>query len=206
MKLYTFEGAPNPRRVDLYLQYKGIELEQVKVNIRNQEQFSEPFKQLNPGCTVPVLEVVDGEVLVDAVSICLYLDSLYPDKPMFGSSALEQAAIVGWDHRIFVEGFTAVAEILRNQNEAFKHRALPGLLDIEQIPELVGRGRERLHDFFARLDKHLSGREFIVGKTISFADIDALVVCDFAGWVQEKIPAEAEYLQSWYRRVSLQLS
>lgn len=206
MKLYTFEAAPNPRRVHLFLQYKGIELEQEIVNIRNQEQFSDHFKGLNPGCTVPVLELEKGEVLIDAVSICLYLESLYPDKPVFGRNALEQAAIIGWDHRIFVEGFTAVAEMLRNQNAAFKHRALPGLLDIEQIPELVERGRGRLHDFFKRLDKHLSGREFIVGNAISFADMDALVVCDFAGWVHEKIPAEAENLPNWYQRVVQQLS
>ncbi|WP_101760569.1 glutathione S-transferase family protein [Oceanicoccus sp. KOV_DT_Chl] len=201
MKLYTYEVAPNPRRVKLFLQYKGITLETENVNLGEAEQLTDRFKAINPFCTVPTLVLGDGETLIDAVSIGFYLDQKYPEKPLFGTSALEQAQVLGWDHRVFTDGLFPIAEMLRNQGDFFKDRALPGSINIEQIPALIERGRKRLYGFFATMEKHLQGREFIVGEQLSFADIDVFVVCDFAGWVKETIPAECVTLQSWYQRV-----
>lgn len=205
MKLYTFEIAPNPRRLKLFMQYKGIDIETDTINIRDGEQFTDTFKAINPSCTVPALQLDDGTVLTDVISACLYLESLYPEKPLFGTSPLEHAQIVGWDHSIFVEGFVAVAEMLRNSSEAFKGRALPGTVALEQIPALVDRGQIRLRDFFQRLEIHMAGRDFIVGDAISMADIDVFVVCGFAGWVKESIPDNCTQLLGWYQRVAQEL-
>ncbi len=205
MKLYTFELAPNPRRLKLFLDYKGIDIETETVNIRDGEQFTDSFKAINPNCTVPALQLDEGKVVTDVIAACLYLESLYPEKPLFGSTPLEQAEVVGWDHSIFVEGFIAVAEMLRNGSEAFKGRALPGTVAIEQIPELVDRGQIRLQACFNKVDAHLAGREFIVGDAISLADIDMFVVCDFAGWVKQSIPEDCKQLQAWYQRIAKEL-
>lgn len=200
MKLYNFEIAPNPRRVKLYLQYKGIEIDTETVDIRAREQFTDEFKAINSFCTVPTLVLDNGDTLIDAVSICLYLESLHPEKPLFGSTPLEQAQVLGWDHRIFTDGLSAVAEILRNQGDMFKGRSLPGQIGLEQIPALVPRGKKRLQGFFANVEQHMQGRDYLVGEQLSFADIDFLVVCDFAGWVAEKIPEECVNLQALYQR------
>ncbi|MGK0499571.1 MAG: glutathione S-transferase [Oceanicoccus sp.] len=205
MKLYTFEIAPNPLRLKLYLQYKGIEIEKEEINIREMEQFTDSYKAVNPACTVPTLVLDDGSTLVDVVSIALYMETLHPEKPLFGSNAYEQASVLGWDHRIYFDGFTAIAEILRNQGEFFKDRAIPGALSIEQIPALVDRGEKRINAFFSNMDAHLQGRNYIVGDQLSFADIDAFVVVGFAGWVKKAIPAECQYMQAWYQRMKRQL-
>ena len=126
MKLYTFEKAPNPRRLALFMQYKGIDIATQTINIGEREQFAQSYKAINPNCTVPSLQLDDGTVLTDVISACLYLESLYPGKPLMGSTPLEQAQIVGWDHKIFVEGLTAVAEMLRNRGEFFQGKGLPG--------------------------------------------------------------------------------
>lgn len=205
MKLYTFEKAPNPRRLTLFMQYKGIDIETQAINISENEQFTESYKAINPSCTVPTLQLDDGTILADVISACLYLESLYPDKPLLGSTPLEQAQIIGWDHKVFVEGLTAVAEMLRNRGDFFQGRALPGDVTIEQIPALVERGQKRLHSFFQALEAHLVERDYLVGNAISLADIDAFVLCDFAGWVKESIPEGCSQLQAWYQRVAKQL-
>lgn len=201
MKLYTYELAPNPRRVKLFLQYKGVELEKQSIDLGTDQQLSEEYRAINPACTVPVLQLEDGTVLTDCISICLYLESVYPDKALFGSTALEQAQVVGWTHTIFLEGLFSIANILRNQGEHFKDRAMPGTIDLEQIPALVKRGKDCLDGFFAKMELHLEGREFIVGDSLTMADIDNLVVCDFASWVKESIPADCSNLLAWYARV-----
>lgn len=205
MKLYTFEIAPNPRRVALFVQYKGIELDVEEVNIRDLDQYSEEFKRLNPNYTVPVLELDDGRTLCDAISICCYLETVYPDKPLMGNDDFERAEIIGWDHNIYIDGLGAVAEVFRNKEKGFKGRALAGPTKLEQLPELVSRGRIRVAGFFKQLDEHLQGRDYIVGSALSLADIDALVVCDFAGWIKESIPADCQALQAWYQRISGEL-
>jgi glutathione S-transferase len=47
MMLYTFDPAPNPRRVNLFLAYKGVTLPTQQVNLRERQQFTAEFKALN---------------------------------------------------------------------------------------------------------------------------------------------------------------
>jgi glutathione S-transferase len=144
-------------------------------------------------------------VLCDAVAICWYLDTRYPRKSLFGSDPLVQAQVLSWDQYVFSDGFIPVAEALRNRGETFKDRAVPGPNPVAQIPELEARGRQRLRVFWQGLEDHLRGREYLVGNALTFADIDAFVIIDFAGWIKEPLPADKPQLQAWYQRVKSQL-
>lgn len=198
MKLYTFDVAPNPRRVGLMLKYKGLNLDTEQVDLMKGEQLRPAFSQINPQCTVPALQLDSGEVLCDVIAINLYLDSLYPEKTVFGNSALERAKIVAWCQRLYVDGLAAVAEVLRNGSEAFKGRALPGPLALPQIPELVERGNLRITAFYEAMDGALKGRDFLVGDALSQADIDLYVVLGFCNWVKRDIPESCSTLRHWF--------
>ncbi len=200
MKLYTFPGAPSPMRVELMLRYKQVELDVEVVNIRAGDQMREPFRSINPRCTVPALIAEDGSCLSEVIAICQYLEDQFPDKPVFGANSLERAHIVNWMHRIFVEGFLAAAEALRNGSPNMKDRAMPGPENVPQIPELAERGLTRLRIFMHTLDTHLRERSFLVGTKLSQADIDAHVVVNFAAWVKVSPPAECEALIQWKSR------
>jgi glutathione S-transferase len=205
MKLYTFAIAPNPRRIALLMRYKGIEIETQTIDLAKGEQFQPSFKAINPECTVPVLVLDDGSKLTECIEIALYLDSVYPTPPLFGGDALQRARVVGWCHRIFMNGLVPVAEILRNQSETFVHRAMPGRVDIEQIPALIERGQKRLASYFDVMDEYLTGRKYIVGDSLTMADIDALVVIDFSAWVKAVIPDHCRNVQDWYQRTAQEL-
>jgi glutathione S-transferase len=201
LKLYTFDGAPNPRRVSLFLGYKDIQLPSQQINLREGEQFSAAYRALNPRCTVPALQLGDGTVLCDAIAICWYLESRFPQRPLFGGEPLLQAQVLSWDTYILSDAFLPAAEALRNRHEAFKDRAVPGPERVAQIPELEARGRQRLQLFWQYLDEHLNGRDYLVGSAITMADIDAFVVIDFAGWIKERVPENRARLQAWYQRI-----
>lgn len=198
MKLYTFEAAPNPRRVALLLKHKGLSINTETVDLMTKAQFTDGFRAINPRSTLPTLVLEDGTVLTDTIAICLYLDSLHPDKPLFGRNDLTRAQVIGRCHQIFFEGFTAVAEVLRNKGEAFKDRPLPGPLQMPQIPELVDRGNLRIGAFYEAMNEELSERDFLIGNELSQADIDLYVTLGFCGWVKRQIPDNCSSLQNWY--------
>lgn len=202
MLLYTYPPAPNPRRLHMFLAEKGIEIPQVQVDLMKGEQFKDPLKSVNPLCTVPALVTDEGTVLTQVCAICDYLEALHPAKPLLGRTPLEKAEVREWSHRIFLEGIMSIAEVFRNGNPAFAHRALPGPLQLEQIPALVERGLQRLDAFFHALDARLAGRDYVVGTEFTMADIDAIATCGFAGWIRKSIPEDCPDLKRWYEAMS----
>jgi glutathione S-transferase len=202
MKLYTYPGAPNPRRLHIFMAEKGITLPSQHIDLMAQEQLGEAYRAINPLCTVPALVTDEGVTLTQVVAICEYLEALHPAPPLLGRTPLEKAQIREWSHRVFTEGFAPIADAFRNGNPAFAHRAMPGPLDLEQIPALVERGLQRLGAFWETLDSHLAGRDHMVGEAFSMADIDALAACGFARWIRQKIPEHCTNLLRWHAAVA----
>ena len=205
MKLFTYDPAPNPRRLALFLQYKGITLDSQQVDLGAAEQLQERYRQLVPACTVPALQLDDGTVLTEVIGICTYLEGLHQDKPLLCTTLLEKAQVISWDHRLFLTISLAVAGMLRNRSKAFVNRALPGPLDVPQIPELVERGKLQLAYILPQLDRELGTRPWLAGSSFTFADIDLLVGIDFMAWVRESIPEECTHLRAWYDRAKAEL-
>ncbi len=90
MKFYDCATAPSPRRVRIFLSEKGLSVPTVQVDLRNGEQFTPAFRALNPGCTVPVLELDNGTTITDILSICRYFEELHPDPSLMGQNAEER--------------------------------------------------------------------------------------------------------------------
>ena len=126
MKLYTYDPAPNPRRLALFLKHKGLDIESQQVDLMTGEQLGEAYRAINPHCTVPALVLDDGTVLTEVIGIVTYLEALHPEKPLLGTTPLEKALVSSWDHHLFVGLMSAVASILRNASKGFQNRALPG--------------------------------------------------------------------------------
>ena len=202
MRLFDFERAPSPRRVRIFLAEKGIEIPRVNVNLFRMEQLSPEFRAINPGCTVPVLETDDGVYLTECIAICHYVEALYPEPCLFGTTDMEEALVLMWNNIVENEGYPAVAEVLRNLSPGFRNRVLPGPLDIQQIPELVERGHKRSNQFFDRIEQRLAKSQFIASDNFSVADITLLTVVDFAGWVDLDATASRLSIRRWYQEVS----
>jgi glutathione S-transferase len=197
MHLYTYDPAPNPKRVGYVLQYKGVDIPTSQIDLAKGEQFKPEFAALNKGLTVPTMQLDDGTMLCSALAIAQYIDSQFPNKPLFGRNDIEKAQITDWLGRIAMDGFIPVAEMLRNHSKAFEGRAVPGPVSIAQIPELVNRGKVRLDAFWQVMDAHLAGREFVITNVPTMADIDFLCVCEFSKWVKQDVPAQATNIQRW---------
>jgi len=202
MKLYDCTTAPSPQRVRIFLAEKGIDIPLVQVDLREGEQLGDAFRDINPDCTVPVLELDDGTRISEIFAICQYLESQFPEPVLMGRNALERAMVSMWNSKIEQNGIAALAETLRNRAKGMRDRALPGPVNLPQIPELVQRGRLRAEAFFDRLDGQLSDHEFVTGDQFTMADITAYVMVQFAGWSRISIQEDQRHLQHWFNSVS----
>ena len=207
MKLYDWQGAPNPRRVLMFLKEKGIELEVIETGAGG-ARLSEDFLASDGQRTVPLLELDDGTRIGEAMAICRYLETLHPEPSLMGTDALDSAKVDMWERRADVEGVGAAGELFRNSHPAFDGRGLPGQAErIEQIPELVERGRARMGWFFEKFDAQIGDSPFVTGNNFTVADITAFCATDFARKVSKvQIPDACANFARWYESVRARAS
>ena len=172
MKLYNFTPAANALRVEMFLSEKNIKLETVQVNVREDEIFKEPYNTMNPFNCVPFLELDDGTVISETISICRYLESIYPNPSLFGENSKDEAIIDMWNRRIELDGFLPLLHSVRNKTSFFAGKVIPGTRNkMKQSPELVIRGIEMFKILLNRIEPHLEHNQFISGERFSIADI-----------------------------------
>ena len=202
MKFYDCKTAPSPRRVRIFIAEKNIDIETIEIDLKNGEQLTPEFKKLNPNCTVPVLALGGGNNLTSTAGIRSYLEAKFPDIPLMGRTAEEKGRIADVQWRIEMEGLMAMSEALRNSTPRMAGRALTGPVNYEQIPELAERGKLRVQRFLDGVESMIGSQKYIAGDEFSVADIDLLVVVDFANWIKLGLSESAKNSKRWYEAVS----
>ncbi|UCE30351.1 MAG: glutathione S-transferase family protein [Burkholderiales bacterium] len=181
MKLFVSGRAPSPRRVQIFVAEKGLELPTESVSIGKGEQFSAEFTRLNPDNLLPALVRDDGTVLGESIAICRYLEALYPTPALFGDTPEQIGAIEMWLRRLELLAYLPAQEAYRNRHPFFADRGWPGWRQgMPQIPELVARANRIMGRTLETLELQLEAQPFVAGPAFSMADIVALTTLDFA--------------------------
>lgn len=203
MKLYSWDIAPNPRRVRIFLAEKKIVLPVEDVGVPGKPFLRPEFLARFPHRRVPLLELDDGTCIGEAMAICRYFEARQPAPPLMGRDAKDAAIVEMWERLAEWEGLHAISEYFRNAKRAFSGRALAGASEpVEQIPALSERGRRRVAAFHEKFDFRLRGRAFVAGDDYSVADITTLCAVDFAGICGLPIPEGCTDLRRWHTAVS----
>ncbi|MGY8852829.1 MAG: glutathione S-transferase family protein [Pseudomonadales bacterium] len=176
MKLYSHATAPNPRRVNVFIIEKNLEIETVKVDMQAGEHKAPEFLAKNLNGQIPVLELDDGSHLSESVSICRYLEALNPEPALFGTTPAEMGRIDMHMRRI---------ELMLGRNVSTSWVNGPVVARIakgrfKQIPEAKLQSDDNVRAYYKRLDAELAARRMIAGDTYTMADITAMCVIDFA--------------------------
>lgn len=167
MKLYMFPVAPNPTKVLLHLAEKKhagteIPVEQILVSIRDGEQRSPEHLARNSRGRLPVLELDDGSYATESLPIMLYLEELYPDPPMVGTTPRERLDTLTWE-RIAEQGvLTTMSRVVH---------ATDSPLGLPPRPEVAAENREAMLEPLGLLNDRLAdGRPFLMGDHPTIAD------------------------------------
>ena len=197
MKLYDGGRAPNPRRVQIFLKEKGIEIPTEQLDLNKHEHRSDAMREKNPSQTVPFLELDDGTIIAETIAICRYLEASNPEPNMFGQSPLEQAMIEMWNRRVEFGFFLRVAQSFRHLH--------PGaaVLEGEQIPDWGLKNQKQAIEYMGVLDSQLAENQFIAGDRFSVADITAVVAAQFFKPARIEMPEQGfEHFKRWFGEVS----
>ncbi len=193
------DPAPNPRRVRLFLKAKGLTIGEKMVSLMAREHKSDEVVALNPRGQVPFLELDDGRVIAETISICRYLDDLHPEPPLIGSDPFERAETDMWIRRVETALGTPVG-LFWQHGHPFTARI------VQQIPAMGEAARAQAVVMLGWFDGQLAGRQFLAGDRFTLADIALLTIVDFAGWIGIALPDEAAALRAWHGRVTALVS
>lgn len=196
MLLYNTPLAPNPRRVRIFLAEKNVTIPVRDVNLLAQEHKSDVYTAVNALEEVPALVLDDGATLTESVAICRYIESLYPDPPLFGRDAREQAFVEMWQRRVEFRLFIPVALAFRHGHPALAR------LESPQLPQLAEYQRPRAQQMMRFLDGELASRRFIASDDFTIADITAIVAMDLTKLARVDIPDDLPHLSRWRAEVS----
>ena len=202
MKLYDCQMAPNPRRVRVFLAEKGVDIPKTEVSIIEGENLKPEYLAVNPRGLLPTLELDDGNRIDETIAICRYIEETQPEPNLMGRDALEKARIESWQRHMEFDGLNPTGEMFRNSFDPFKNRGLPGLENVQAIPELAARGKAGVERFYERLEHRLSQSTYIAGERYTIADITALCVVDFASFAKMGIPEANTNTKRWHTDVS----
>lgn len=196
MKLYgEFMPAPNPRRVAMFLAEKGVEIPWERIKMRERGHKAPDFLTKNSLGQLPVLELDDGTIISETISICRYLESLYPDQPLFGRNPLDAAMVDMWIRRVEFQLNYPIGQVWRNC-----HPLTAAI--VEQIPAFGEQSREQARRAFLWLDGEMARKTWIAGEAFSMADIVALCAIDFGKFIEVEMPDACIALKAWYERVN----
>lgn len=191
MKLHEFPGAPNPKKVRVYLAEKGIEVASVPVDIITGENRKPAFLEKNPMGGLPVLELDDGSYLAESLAIIEYFEDLHPNPPMIGTAPLERARVRALERLIELSVLGRIAVIFQNTHPLFASR-------LKQSADAAESARGALATNLAVLDAKIGSNTFAAGDTPTIADCTLLAALQFAEFAQIPIDPAHKNIQRWY--------
>lgn len=196
MKIYETKTAPNPRRVRMFMEEKGLldKAEFVQIDLLKGENLTPEYAARNPMKKVPVMELDDGTCIAETMAICRYFEESYPERPLLGTSPLQKAQIEQWLRWIEYYFFMPTGMCFQHSSGYFKDRMNP-------IKEWGEECRVTVEKFFHFLDKELANRDYICGDEFTAADINAFTAIEFNKVNNIRIKPEQTNLQAWYERI-----
>ena len=196
MKFYDSIG-PNPKLVRMFAAEKGFSLPQTeKVDIMAGANRQGPYLQKNPAGQMPSLELDDGRVIAETVAICEYIEESKPSPALIGSNPADRAETRMWTRRVEWKIVQPLADGFRFAEglPLFKAR-------IRTLPEAADGLKAIARDGLAWLDGQMAGRDTIVPKRLTLADIVLFAFVEFGGSVGQPLDPALKNVGAWFEKL-----
>ncbi len=167
MVFYEMAASPNAKRARLGLIETGAPFESREINLMTGEQKQDEYKKVHPMGRIPALED-DGTVIWESGAILLYLGDKFPDSGLMPKALADRGQVYQW----LTFGETSIHGYMGPMGFQMFRKA-PDKRD----EATLSRGRQRMPEILALLDRQLEGSDYIVGD-FSIAD------CACAPWLE----------------------
>jgi glutathione S-transferase len=188
LKFYMTPGSCSTG-IHILLEEVGLIFEAHIVNLVKGDHLKSDYLAINPHGTIPTLLLDDGVALTDFVSIARWLAENYPKRRLLPQDDAAREEALKWMNfcvgRIHGDGFRRIFTPERY--------AEPSL----SVEAIKSEGREIVMNALATADRHLSGKDYIVGD-FSIADA-ALFYVEF--WADKTDMPLPENCRAHYARM-----
>lgn len=186
MRLYIRPIAPNALKVLIFLAERGLEIETIDVGTLSDAEYA----QVSPLRTVPVLDTGTGLSITESLTICQYLDSVSPGRPLFGEGPEERALIALWERRSEL--------MLMNPAIEYGHHSQPMFASrLEQFPDWARAHVAQSARLLDLMEARLAGSPYLAGDRFTMADLTAFLgYAGLVGWGAIE-PAPGPALGRW---------
>lgn len=191
MKIYDFAGAPNPKKLRVYLAEKGIKVPMEQVNILSGENRTPEFLKKNPLGGLPVLELDDGSHLTESLAIMEYFEELHPNPPLLGTTPLERARVRALERIIEVGVLLRVATIFQNTHPFMAAR-------IKQSADAAENARAQLAGTLKMVNDRIGTNKFVAGERPTIADCTLLAALEFGEFAGVALDPAFGNVARWY--------
>jgi glutathione S-transferase len=199
MKLYDDPRAPNPRRVRMFLAEKGLAVDRIQVSIAGKENLDPSYLQKNPLGLLPALELDDGRIICESMAICRYLEETASGPLLFGRDPIERALVEQWSRHAELEVLFPIANTFQNTSPFWEGRR-------EQVPAFGEVARKQAMNRIAWFDTLLEGRDFLVGDSLTVADITLYCAVDFGRVVKVRVDDSMPNLMRYMKAIGARAS
>ena len=189
MRLYYNPLSPNVRRVRLTAAVLGLELEERLLDFSKGEHKNPEYLALNPNGAVPTL--VDGDfVLTESRSIMQYLASKKPESGLLPKDEQARADVTRWQ-------FWDSSHFSPQLGTLAFEKMIKGMMGLgEPDATKVAEALTNFRRFAAVLEKRLQGKQYVVGNTLTVADLTLASSLMYAKQVEAPL-SEFPNIQAW---------
>ncbi len=188
IKLYCFGESGNAYKAALALELSGLDWAPVYVDFFNGETRGEAFRKINAQGEAPTM--VDGDLTLSQSGV---IQQYITDKTgKFGGTAEEKYEVLRWvlwdNHKL--------------SSQVGMTRFLMNFLPQDKRPaDVITFMQGRLKAAFTTLNAHLEGREWMVGNSITNADLSC---CSYLFYPEPFgfDRADWPHIDAWLTRVS----
>ncbi len=188
MKFYMTPGSCSTG-IHILLEEVGLIFEAHIVNLMKGDHLKSDYLAINPSGTIPTLLLDDGAALTDFVTIARWLAENYPKRRLLPQDDAAREEALKWMNfcvgRIHGDGFRRVFTPERYADPS------------QDIEAIKAEGREIVITALATADRHLMGKDYIVGD-FSIADA-ALFYVEF--WADKTGMPLPENCRAHYARM-----
>jgi glutathione S-transferase len=189
IKLYNFPPSTNSRKVRIALVEKGLEFENVNIDLSKKEQKNPDYLKIHPFGQVPALDD-DGFVVYDSTIINEYLEDEYPHPPLLPEDSEGRARARLMDDfrdNNFNPWFVEIIHEIRKPEGERDHNTLK-------------HAKDKITACFDRIEKELEGKEYLAG---AFSLADIAYMPNIALLERLDIPVDPKYknMLAWIERL-----
>jgi len=220
--LYQFASSPFTEKVRRALNYKGIAFEVHEVDRLKAGELS----AVSPFGKFPAMDH-DGTAVCDSTDIVLHLEEKFPERPLIPGDPAQAAQVhvledwadeslyhyeicmrISWEHN----AKHTVKKMMDTMPAGFTEEQVLEIMlaNSRNITEAQGLGRKTREQVAADAARHaraleamLEGREWLVGDSLTLADIAVLPQVNCLMFAEEfdKVAGDCPNLQAWMQRV-----